>query len=125
METKQLILLKVIESAHENHRLGLLKKDYENLVKDKKFSLLRIEFDDHVNIDFTKSMIPYTDEGALTQKGRISTWIEKKGYIGKANTTLILFELTISGDGKEHFFRYLSDANVLYDHINEAKNEIK
>jgi len=125
MDTKKLILLKVIVSAHENHRLGLFKEDYDNLVKGKKFSLIRIEFDDRVNIDFTKAMPVYLEEGALAQKGRISTWIESKGYVDKANEALILFELTISADGKEHYYRYLSDANDLYDKIAEKKKELQ
>lgn len=124
METKKLIILKVVKSAHENHRLGFLSNDYETLIKDRKFSLLRIEFDDHVVIDFTKSIIQYTEEGTLAQKGRISAWIEKKGYVDKADSALILFELTISADGKEHYFRYLSDANALYDEIAEAKKSL-
>jgi len=121
MENKQLVLLKIVVSNHDNHRLILLNRDYKSIIEGKKFNRLTIEFDDKVIIDFTKSITLYNENGTLAQKGRISAWIEKKGYLANANEVLLLFELTINEAEKTHSYRFLGDTAPLYEDISNFR----
>ncbi|MBE6229747.1 MAG: hypothetical protein E7119_04050 [Bacteroidales bacterium] len=119
--SQKLIILRPNSGGNGYLRLALFTGDFVKYVQNSSVSGLYIDLGD--GIKDVKNIATYVNNGSLVNKGLISDWLHKKGYLEE--TQLLLFELTANVDDGIHIYRFIGHRNDISDLFLHAEARLK